>query len=132
MEAAMKEVEVVVEEEFRTQVKTHSALETHGVVADWRPEMLTVWASTQGTNSVRDELANVFKLKKSQVRVITEYMGGGFGAKFGAGDFGVMAAHLSKASGAPVKMMLPRKQEHLSVGHRRSSVQQLKIGAKKE
>src|SRR5205814_6243526 len=75
---------------------------------------------------------NVFKLKKSQVRVITEYMGGGFGAKFGAGDFGVMAAHLSKAAGAPVKMMLSRKQEHLSVGNRPSSVQKMKIGAKKD
>jgi xanthine dehydrogenase YagR molybdenum-binding subunit len=42
-------------------------------------------------------------LKKSQVRVITEFMGGGFGAKFGAGNFGVLATHLSKKAGAPVR-----------------------------
>src|SRR5437764_4236339 len=113
MEAAMKEVEVVVEEEFRTQVQTHSALETHGVVADWKPELLTVWASTQGTNTVRDELAAVFELPKSKIRVITEYMGGGFGAKFGAGNFGVLATHLSKKTGAPVRLMLTRRDQHL-------------------
>ena len=86
----------VVEGEYFTQVQTHSALETHGFVVDWKPDELTVYASTQGTSSVRDEFAEVFKLPKSQVRVITEYMGGGFGAKFGAGNEGVVAANLSR------------------------------------
>ena len=95
------EAEVTVEAEYRTQVQTHSALETHGLVADWKTDQLTVYASTQGTSSVRDELAAVFKLKKANVRVITEYMGGGFGAKFGAGNYGVLATHLSKKAGCP-------------------------------
>ncbi|HEY0408284.1 MAG TPA: xanthine dehydrogenase family protein molybdopterin-binding subunit [Pyrinomonadaceae bacterium] len=125
------EAEVTVEGEFRTQVQTHSALETHGVVADWRADELVVYSSTQGTSSVRDELAEIFRLPKSKVRVITEYMGGGFGAKFGAGNYGVLAAHLSKKTNAPVRLMLDRKDEHLSVGNRPDSVQQLKIGAKR-
>ena len=50
----------------------------------------------------RDEFADVFKLPKSKVRVITEYMGGGFGAKFGAGNEGVIAATLSQKTHAPV------------------------------
>jgi xanthine dehydrogenase YagR molybdenum-binding subunit len=129
---AFKDADVTIEAVYRTQVQTHSALETHGVVADLKPDLLTVYASTQGTSSVRDELAAIFKLKKSQVRVITEYMGGGFGAKFGAGNFGVLATHLSKKAGAPVRMMLDRKNEHLSVGNRPSSNQSLKIGAKKD
>ena len=45
-------------------------------------------------------------------------MGGGFGAKFGAGSYGVLAAHLSKKAGAPVRLMLDRKEEHLCVGNR--------------
>jgi xanthine dehydrogenase YagR molybdenum-binding subunit len=126
------EAEVTVEGEFRTQVQTHSALETHGVVADWKEDGLTVYASTQGTSSVRDEFAAIFKLKKSQVRVITEFMGGGFGAKFGAGNVGMIAAQLSKKAGAPVRLMLNRKDEHLSVGNRPSSVQKLKLGAKRD
>src|SRR5438105_959276 len=54
------------------------------------------------------------------------------GGRLGAGELGVMAAHWSEAAGAPVKMMLSRKQEHLSVGNRPSSVQKMKIGAKKD
>lgn len=132
IEQGLKDADVVVEGRYITQVQTHSALETHGVVADWKPEMLTVWASTQGTASVREELAEVFKLPMSQVRVITEYMGGGFGAKFGAGNHGVVAAALSKKAGTPVRLMLTREEEHLSVGNRPSSDQTLRIGAKKD
>jgi xanthine dehydrogenase YagR molybdenum-binding subunit len=126
------EADITVEGEYRTQVQTHSALETHGVVADWKADGLTVYASTQGTASVRDEFAAIFKLKKSQVRVITDFMGGGFGAKFGAGNVGVIAAHLSKKTNAPVRLMLSRKDEHLSTGNRPDSVQRLKIGAKRD
>jgi xanthine dehydrogenase YagR molybdenum-binding subunit len=132
IERGLKEADVVVEGRYMTQVQTHSALETHGVVADWKPDMLTVWASTQGTSSVREEIAGYFKIPISQVRVITEFMGGGFGAKFGAGNFGVAAAALSKKTGAPVRLMLDRKEEHLSAGNRPSSDQKLRIGAKKD
>ncbi|HET7103460.1 MAG TPA: xanthine dehydrogenase family protein molybdopterin-binding subunit [Terracidiphilus sp.] len=131
-EQGFKDADVVVDSRYTTQVQTHSALETHGVVADWKPDLLTVYASTQGTASVREELAAFFRLPKSKVRVITEYMGGGFGAKFGAGNPGVVAASLSRKAGAPVRLMLDREEEHLSVGNRPSSDQRLRIGAKKD
>jgi xanthine dehydrogenase YagR molybdenum-binding subunit len=125
------EADVIVEGEYFTQVQTHSALETHGFVVDWKPDEVTVYASTQGTSSVRNEFADVFKLPKSKVRVITEYMGGGFGAKFGAGNEGVVAANLSRKANAPVKLMLDRRQEHI-VCNRPDSHQKLKIGAKQD
>lgn len=124
--------DVTVEGDFRTQVQTHSALETHGVVADWKPNMLTVHASTQSTMSVRDELAAIFKLPKSKVRVLTEYMGGGFGAKFGAGNVGVVATHLSRKAGAPVKLFSDRREEHWTGGNRPDAQQHIKIGATKD
>ncbi len=132
VEQGFKDADVVVESKYSTQVQTHCALETHGLVADWKPDLLTVWATTQGTASVREELASYFKIPKSQVRVITEFVGGGFGAKFGAGNPGVVAAILSKQTGAPVRLMLDRKEEHLSVGNRPSSDQTLRIGARKD
>jgi xanthine dehydrogenase YagR molybdenum-binding subunit len=132
VEQGFKDADVIVEGHYVTQVQTHSALETHGVVAEWKPELLTVWASTQGTAGVREELAGCFKLPLPKVRVITEYMGGGFGAKFGAGNPGVVAAALSRKTGAPVRLMLDREEEHLSVGNRPSSDQILRIGAKKD
>jgi len=132
VEQGLKDADVVVEGHYVTHVQTHSALETHGVVADWKPDMLTMWASTQGTASVREELCGYFKLPASKVRVITEYMGGGFGAKFGAGNHGIAAAMLSKKAGVPVRLMLTREEEHLSVGNRPSSDQLLRIGAKRD
>jgi xanthine dehydrogenase YagR molybdenum-binding subunit len=131
VEDGLHTADVVLEQTYRTQVQTQSALETHGVVADWKPDMLTIYASTQGTASVRDEMAEFFELPKSKVRVITEFMGGGFGAKFGAGNFGVIATALSKQTGKPVKLMLDRRQEHL-VSMRPDSLQTLKAGAKKD
>jgi xanthine dehydrogenase YagR molybdenum-binding subunit len=131
VEQGYREADAIIESEYFTQVQTHSALETHGFVVDWKPEEITVYASTQGTASVRDEFAEVFKVPKSQVRVITEYMGGGFGAKFGAGNEGVVAAHLSRKANAPVKLMLDRRQEHITC-NRPDSHQKLKIGAKKD
>jgi xanthine dehydrogenase YagR molybdenum-binding subunit len=122
------EADVIAEGEYFTQVQTHSALETHGFVVDWKPDEVTVYASTQGTSSVRSDFADVFKLPKSKVRVITEYMGGGFGAKFGAGNEGVVAANLSRKANAPVKLMLDRRQEHI-VCNRPDSHQKLRIGA---
>ena len=130
-EKGFAEADVIVDGEYYTQVQTHSALETHGFVVDWKPEEVTVYASTQGTASVRDEFADVFKLPKNKVRVITEYMGGGFGAKFGAGNEGVVAANLSRKANAPVKLMLDRRQEHI-VSNRPDSHQKLRIGAKKD
>ena len=81
---------------------THLPLETHGVVVDWKPDEMLVYASTQSTSGVRDEMAQYFNLPKSQVRVICQFMGGGFGAKHSAGNFGPMAAMLSKETGRPV------------------------------
>lgn len=107
-------------------------METHGVVADWREDGLTLYASTQFTTSVRDEAAELFALPKSKVRVISEFTGGGFGAKYGIGNFGMLAIHLSRKAGAPVRLMLDRREEHVAVGNRPSSLQRLKVGAKRD
>ena len=74
----------------------------------------------------------MLELPKEKIRVVSEFVGGGFGAKFGAGNFGVLAARLSKKAGAPVRLMLDRREEHESGGNRPSSVATMKIGAKKD
>jgi xanthine dehydrogenase YagR molybdenum-binding subunit len=117
---------------YTTPVQTHVSLETHGAVASWSGDELTVWCSTQGIFSVRDDLAVLFNLPPEKVRVITEYMGGGFGSKFGAGVEVVMAVRLARAAGAPVKLMLPRAAEHVATGNRSSSWQQVKMGARSD
>lgn len=132
VDAGFSQAEVTVEGTFRTQVQTHVSLETHGTVCSWDGDQLTCYASTQGIFTVREELAGRLGIDQSQVRVICEHMGGGFGSKFGARDEGVICAELAREAKAPVKLMLDRKEEHLATGNRPSSVQLVKIGAKKD
>jgi xanthine dehydrogenase YagR molybdenum-binding subunit len=129
---AIAESAIVVEAEYRTQVQTHVPLETHGVVADWRADGLIIYASTQFARSVRDEAADIFGLPKSRVRVISDFTGGGFGAKFGLGNFGLLAVTLSRQASAPVRLMLDRREEHASAGGRPSSRQRLTVAATRE
>jgi xanthine dehydrogenase YagR molybdenum-binding subunit len=77
-------------------VQTHVSLETHGAVALWNGDELTVWCSTQGMFGVRDDLAVFFNLPPDKVRVITQYLGGGFGSKFGAGAEVMIVAQLAR------------------------------------
>jgi xanthine dehydrogenase YagR molybdenum-binding subunit len=131
-DSALKQSGIVVEAEYRTQVQTHVPMETHGLVADWRDDGLTIYASTQHTISVRDDAAENFNLPHSKVRVISEFTGGGFGAKYGIGNYGLLAIHLSHKTGAPVRMMLDRRDEHVTVGNRPSTLQRLTVGAAKD
>ncbi|HKV53211.1 MAG TPA: xanthine dehydrogenase family protein molybdopterin-binding subunit [Candidatus Binataceae bacterium] len=114
---------------YATPVQTHVSFETHGAVAAWDGDQLTVWTSTQGIFGVRDDLTVFFNLPPEKVRVITAHLGGGFGSKFGAGAEVIMAAQLARDAGAPVKLMLPRAAEHLGTGNRPSSSQHVKLGA---
>ena len=132
VEEGFKAADLVVEGTYRTPVHLHNALETHGAVARWEGSRLTVYASTQGVFGFRDDLARYFKIPATDVRVVTDYLGGGFGAKFGAGVVGIVAARLARVAKAPVKLMLDRHEENLATGNRPSSVQWIKIGAKKD
>lgn len=134
---AFEAADARVDATYRTQVQTHSALETHGAVAKWDKDAsgnptLTVWSSTQGTFSVLEGLCQRFSMDRSQVEVISEFVGGGFGAKFGADQPTIVAAELSKKAGAPVKCMLTRKEEHLCVGNRPDSVHHVRASATKD
>jgi xanthine dehydrogenase YagR molybdenum-binding subunit len=129
IDALMASAPAVCEAELRTPVQLHHPLETHGNTVSVQGDQVTAWASTQGVFSVRDGLANNLKVPQSNVQVICDYMGGGFGAKFGPGAHGGLAAQLSKAANAPVKLMLTRLDQGLAVGNRPSSIQKLKFAA---
>jgi xanthine dehydrogenase YagR molybdenum-binding subunit len=129
VDSAFSECAAVIEGFYTSPVQLHNPMETHGNTVSWTNEGVTAWASTQGIGSVQDGLAGALQLDMSQVRVITDYMGGGFGSKFGAGVEAVLAAKLSKQANAPVRLMLTRFDEALAVGNRPSSFQKIKIGA---
>jgi len=131
VDQAMSGADTVVELTVSTQVEIHHPLETHGNTIDAAGDEITAWASTQGITSVRNGLSKALDVPNSKVRVISEYMGGGFGAKLGSGVEASVCAKLSREAGAPVKLMLSRAENHLAVGNRPSSYQRIKLGADK-
>ncbi len=131
VDEGFREADVVVEGEFRTQVQTHCCPEPHAVVADWQPTGLTLYISTQDTVGVRDDTAEKFGLPREKVRVVTEFMGGGFGSKLGAGDYSDIAVELSRKAGAPVRLVLDRAEEQQASGNRPGTWQRLRVGARR-
>jgi xanthine dehydrogenase YagR molybdenum-binding subunit len=133
-EAALKACDAIVEKEFHISMQHHACLETHGVVVDYRGgDTATVYASTQGTFTIPGEAAQELGLKNQQaVTAIVEYMGGGFGSKFGLDLPGSVACQLSKKAQAPVKLMLTRTDEFLMAGNRSGAWQKVRAGANKD
>jgi len=124
-----KQCQAIVEAEYRTQTIHHSCLETHGMVIDYRgKDSATVYASTQSTFSIPPDTAKALDLKDSKITSVVEYMGGGFGSKWGLGVEGKLACQLSRQAKAPVKMMLTRHDEFVTAGNRSGSWQRLKGG----
>ena len=121
-----------VEGTYSTQVQTHTSLETHGCICEWNGDNLTAWVSTQAVHGTREGFASGLKIPQANVRVITEFMGGGFGSKFGPDLQGLLCARVAKAAGAPVKMMLDRKEEHLTTGNRPSAFARVRAGVSAE
>jgi xanthine dehydrogenase YagR molybdenum-binding subunit len=132
VERALAEADVVVEAEFRTQSVLHSSMETHQAVCEWRGETLDVYISTQFIWGVRDEVAGKLGLAPDKVRVVCEFMGGGFGSKNGAGEYTFIAAELAKRTGRPVRCALTRREEHLAAGNRNATIQRLTAAAKSD
>jgi xanthine dehydrogenase YagR molybdenum-binding subunit len=80
---------------YSTQVITHVCLETHGSVCEWDGDKLTAWVSTQAVHGTREGFAKSLGIDQANVRVITQYMGGGFGSKFGPDAQGIICAKLA-------------------------------------
>ena len=122
----------IVDRTYTTQTALHNAMEPHGCTAVWDHDTLLLYESTQGIFAVRKEVAEKLRLPEERVRVITQHMGGGFGAKQIAWKHSVIAALLAKAAGRPVQLVLDREAENLAVGNRNATRQHVRLGARRD
>lgn len=129
---ALAEADVIVEGTYRTAVVLHNSMETHQAVCDWVGDTLNVYISTQYIWGVRDEVAKELGIPGDKVRVVCEYMGGGFGAKNDPGEYTFIAAELAKRTGRPVHCALTRREENTAAGNRNATIQRLTIGARSD
>ncbi len=130
--AGFAAADVIIEREVHTPCVLHTALEPHSAVCEWDGDKLTVWESTQGIFRVRDNVAKALGIPLTNVRVICEAMGGGFGAKNYAAAHTYIAALFAKRNGRPVMCAVDRTGEQVDTGNRPSSVQRIKMGAKND
>jgi CO/xanthine dehydrogenase Mo-binding subunit len=130
--AALATADVTVTREVRTPCALHTALEPHASVAEWDGDRVTIWESTQGIYRVRENVARALGIPLTNVRVICEAMGGGFGAKNYAGSQTYVAALFAKRLGRPVACWFDRAAEQADTGNRPSSWQRVTLGATRE
>ena len=131
-DAGLAEADAAVEAEYRTQTLNHNSMETHQAVCDWRGDGLDVYVSTQYIWGVRDNVAEAFGLPPDKVRVVCEYMGGGFGAKNGAGAYVLLAGELARRTGRPVRFAMTRREENLITGNRNATIQRVRAAARSD
>jgi xanthine dehydrogenase YagR molybdenum-binding subunit len=124
--------DVVLEQTYRTDCQIHTPTETHGCVAKWDGNRLTVWESTQGAYSIQSDVARTLKLPLSNVRVVGSYMGGGFGSKLSATKQTIIAALLAKRTARPVKFFVTREDSLTGQGNRPPVTMTVKAGVKKD
>jgi xanthine dehydrogenase YagR molybdenum-binding subunit len=132
LERGLAEADVVVEATYRTQVVLHNSMETHQSVCRFVGDVLEVYTSTQYVWGVRAELAETLGIDPDRVRVICEYMGGGFGSKTSADDYTYIAVELARRTGRPVRCALTRREENLVAGNRNATIQRLVAGARED
>lgn len=128
-EHALAHADVVVEGTYRTAVVLHNSMETHQSVCRWIGDILEVYISTQYIWGVRNAVAETLGLPGDKVRVVCEFMGGGFGSKNDPGEYTYIAAELAKRTGRPVHCALTRREENTAAGNRNATVQKLTVGA---
>jgi CO/xanthine dehydrogenase Mo-binding subunit len=131
-DAGFGEADVIVEAEYRTQTVLHNALETHQSVCRWEGDTLEIYISTQFIWGIRDSVSEQLGLPPDRVRVVCNFMGGGFGAKNSPGDYTYIAIALAEKTGRPVRCALTRREENLATGNRNATIQRLRAGARSD
>ena len=127
--AAFKNAAVTLDETYVTPAETHNPLELHSTVALWDGATLTLYDATQGVVNLRGVLAQMFGLPKENVRVVSKFLGSGFGGKLYPWPHVPLAAAAARQLGKPVKLVVSRKMMFQSVGHRARTQQRVRLGA---
>ena len=128
-EAAFAAAPVKIDQTYVTPTETHNPIELHATTAIWQDSTLTLYDSTQGVVNFRSVLAQMFGLPKENVRVITKFVGSGFGGKLFPWTHCALAAGAARRLGQPVKLVLSRKMMFQTVGHRPRTQQRVRLGA---
>ena len=132
-ERGLAEAEIAIERRYLTATNNHLPIEPHAVIASWSGDDLTVHTTTQAVFAHREALAACFSLPLERVRIISRYLGGGFGAK-GSAWFAclLLGVTVARQVGRPVKLELTRGEMFTLTGRRQETIQEVRLGAMRD
>ncbi|WP_028101947.1 xanthine dehydrogenase family protein molybdopterin-binding subunit [Pseudoduganella violaceinigra] len=117
---------------YTTPVENHNPMEPHATIAAWEGDQLTLYDATQYVSGVKKHAARALGIPAEKVRVVSPYVGGGFGCKGNMWSHVVLAAMAARMAGRPVKLALERPQMFAQVGARPMTEQRFRVGASAE
>jgi len=126
---ALASAPVVLDQTYVTPVETHNPMEMHGTVAVWDGDSVTMYESSQGVVNHRIVIAEVLGIPRENVRVISRFIGSGFGGKLFPWPQSTLAAVAARTLNRPVKISCDRRMMFSNVGHRPRTEQRIRLGA---
>lgn len=128
-DAAYERSAVKLDHTYSTPVETHNPIELHASVARWDGTRFTLYETTQAVMNFRAVMAQMLGVPTDNVRVITEYLGSGFGGKLWPWTQALLAAAAARDLQRPVKLVVDRQMMFHNVGHRPSTRQRIRLSA---
>ncbi|MDX6039349.1 aldehyde oxidoreductase molybdenum-binding subunit PaoC [Scandinavium lactucae] len=128
-DAAWSAAAVKLDATYTTPDQSHLAMEPHASMAVWEGDTLTLWTSNQMIDWCRTDLAKTLRIPKDKIRIISPYIGGGFGGKLFLRSDALLAALAARAVKRPVKVMLPRPLIANNTTHRPATLQHIRLGS---
>ncbi|MDC6378884.1 xanthine dehydrogenase family protein molybdopterin-binding subunit [Pseudomonas graminis] len=131
-EGAFAAAAVQLDETYTTPDQSHAMMEPFSSMASWKGDELTIWTSNQMIDWAVSDVATTLGVPKNKVRLISPYVGGGFGGKLFVRSDAVLAALGSRIAGRPVKVALQRPLIINNTTHRPATIQRIRIGAARD
>jgi xanthine dehydrogenase YagR molybdenum-binding subunit len=131
-DAAFASAPVRLDEIYTTPPQSQAMMEPHATLALWSGDQLTLHTSNQMLSQGRLAVARTLKMPVDKVRLVSPYIGGGFGAKLWVGADAILAAIAARQLGRPVKVVLTRQQVFAVTTHRSETVQRIRLGTDRE
>ena len=128
-DVALTSAQVTVDETYVTPVETHNPMEMHGTVAVWDGENLTLYDSSQAVVGFRTVMSEVLGVPRENLRIISRFVGSGFGGKLSPWPQATLAAAAARQLNRPVKLSVDRRMMFSNVGHRPRTQQRIRLGA---
>jgi xanthine dehydrogenase YagR molybdenum-binding subunit len=128
-QAAFESAPVSIDYTYATPAETHNPIELHATVATWAGDNVTLYETSQGVVNHRNVLCQILGVPRENVRVVSHFLGSGFGGKLFPWTHSALAAGASRQLGRPVKLVLSRQSMFQTVGHRARTRQRMRLGA---